>query len=378
MSSISGSQSATKPVLTTQTPTQPPVQKSGSSTTFSQPPVHTQKPGSSTPTQPPAQKPGSTTSTQPPAVKPGSTTPGTQPLVSSPSAFPGNNVVFIVARVNKHSVFNKWLTIDETANFLFQQKEKKAYTSQQCRIVVKGAKHFPLQISAGPSTEFLYPTWAYVKTLEGAIPLDLEGGYKGVESWVENHVREVAGNNRKGGGGSDTGASCVFQREEDDEELLQALNDAADDDDEEEEEGEFVDSAPSSFASSRMSPEPRGGNKTGGGISSFFSGFYLAAGRPQTKDEWNNRVQRIEHAKRNRTIVIMVFFGFYTFLMRILSFDGYLLLLVLLEIFLFYLATNYRSLILTLAKRGAKTRFNRFKDWFTFGVARKNAVKKTE
>ena len=67
------------------------------------------------------------------------------------------DVVWVAQRVNKHSITNKWLTVDSTRSFEMLMKEKSAMTTQQCRILVRGAARLPLQpcLSRGRSLGLL-------------------------------------------------------------------------------------------------------------------------------------------------------------------------------------------------------------------------------
>jgi hypothetical protein len=112
----------------------------------------------------------------------------------------------------------------------------------------------------------------------------------------------------------------------------------------------------------------RGG--VAGGLRGLMRSFFILARRPKTKEEWRQREDVLRQARRNRTAAIMAFFALYTFLMRVMNFDGYLLLLVVLEVFLFYISTYYKEIAIRMAKRGAENRVNRVKDWFYFGLTR--------
>jgi hypothetical protein len=98
-----------------------------------------------------------------------------------------------------------------------------------------------------------------------------------------------------------------------------------------------------------------------------FRAIFIAP-RPQSQAEFANREAAMEQAKRNRAVAAMVFAAFYTLLMRQVQSDVYLLLLIVLEAAIFYVATEYKQIFIYLTKRTARARVNRVKDWVAFHV----------
>ena len=283
------------------------------------------------------------------------------------SSLANDQLEFKLESVNNHSLVNKWRVLEESRLFVMQGKEKKAYTTAQCRIIVKGAKHFPLQIAACDNVERLFPTWQYCLRLEEVIPKDFTD-YRLVERWMKQHIHEITSSSGAGDrplaanrGGSPDGDVFDDDDDDDDDEYRQYLDESQRND---------------ASASSMARKDDDGGGGLGGtspprtGLRGLIQSFTILAKRPKTKEEWRQRENVIRQARRNRTAAIMIFFAVYTMLMRVMNFDGYLLLLVLLEIFLFYVSTYYREIAIRMAKRGAENRVNRVKDWFYFGLTR--------
>jgi hypothetical protein len=292
---------------------------------------------------------------------------------------------FTLTTANNHTLMNKWLTVEETKYFSLQKKEKKASMTQQCRIIVKGAKHLPLQISSGPTIDFLMSTWMYCKRLE-ADHIPKEAKYQEVEAWMKNHVRELVNKAKmeKAQGKEPTPAGEAGKGKEG------VGNDRRKNGDgEESSSSDDEDSKGVCLVRSRTTEGPqtplRPGGQQGGQNKSTSSGNAASAAagggggvglwkltmRPQTREEYANVEQLREQVRKNRTFVAMIATFLYTLILRYLPFDGYLLFLLALEVGVYYVGMNYKSLAKTLAKRSAKSRVNRIKDWFYFGVRRK-------
>jgi hypothetical protein len=446
------------------------------------------------------------------------------------------DVLWVATRVNRHSVTNKWLTVDETRWFELVMKERKALTTQQCRILVKGAPHLPLQLSTGSSVQFLYPTWQYLKLIEAssAIPDVPPSRYREVEDWMLQHIKEfqdqrladassshyhhqhqlpqpqhtAIGGSASGSGsvgpttpatpgtlttqsstvsllvpvisssgipgmalaaeaqqtktgvksrlkdyfnkkthrsstpvtprsssrpgfspldapgsfdhadspqsGDDPARSpdahhknkpsaskrqafAAFIRNKlnsADSAQSAALLEAAESDDEHDDDG------PPGVASASLGSI---------GAASSASGFMSASAatddmsqfrlsweslsmmqnelrhehshatfdrlfrrrRAYTKWEYEHREAILEQIRANRTIGCMVLVGLYTLLMHVVPFDLFCLLLLILEIIVHHVCTNYRTMALDMGRRAARTRVDRVKDWFFFAVTRR-------
>lgn len=103
-----------------------------------------------------------------------------------------SDVVFAPEKVSHHTFFNSWIVEDETRNFAFLRKEKKAVVTFQCRIIVKGAKHIQMQIAAGPNVDFLLPTWLLIRYVQSELlPPCLLEDYNLVEKWMSCFIQEV-------------------------------------------------------------------------------------------------------------------------------------------------------------------------------------------
>jgi hypothetical protein len=465
------------------------------------------------------------------------------------------DVVWVAQRVNKHSLTNKWLLVDESRCFELLMKEHKAVTTQQCRILVKGAAHLPLQLSCGTSVQFLYPTWQYLKLIEasGAVPNVPAARYREVEDWMVQHMREfqdqrlidasalphgltssatcnsflatsassnfalppasvvespqlqsvasmssataqaagtaaspdaapgntvgpqprsatpsgalrsrlkgffdkkthrsstpapgasASATNLDGGraptptgqppasesprstpaahapmsaatsttpGAGDsktspskqlTAAAAVTKRQAvadflrrklRSKEAVEAAMEHSGDDDDDDFAPHGSDGAFGSSNSSSMAPP------TATAATDNMASFRLSAAnierivaefrkeervhatfdrlfrrrRAVTKWEYEQREAIMEQIKANRTVTAMVLVGFYTMLMHIVPFDLFLLLLMLLQLLVYYVCTNYRSMAMDFGRRAARTRVDRIKDWFFFGVTRR-------
>ena len=307
----------------------------------------------------------------------------------APAATPAvtmDGVFFNLSKGNNHSLINKWVSVDETKFFTLQTKEKKAHFGEQCRIIVRGAKHFPLVLSSGPSTERLYPTWLYVRHLQDeGIPKDITD-YHDVERWVKNHVTELI-RAAKARAAASTSQQSLGENEEFDE----STSDSDIDPDVKNESVYIVQGSgqqptavragtPSSPSGPVPPQSPGMGpastmpekNQSTKQAATSHGGLFKLTVRPQTKEEYKNIEAIRIQVRRNRTVLAMIFTVFYTLLMRYLSFDGYMLFLFILEGFVYYMGMNYRQVAVYFAKRGAKSRVNRVKDWFFFGVRGKD------
>lgn len=271
-------------------------------------------------------------------------------LMTAPSL---SHLEFCLKHVNKHTLMNRWIAVEQSAHFVLEQKEKKAVVTKQCRIIVAGAKHWVLQVACGQTVEELIPTWKYCCALEQLIPQDMSVGR--VEKFVSQCITEL---HELPPDASQTSSAEEVEEEEqmdvEDENALAGVQ------------PQISAAEPASKTSSTAPTVPAQAINSNASI-----GFKLVAPRPSTREEWRARTEVMQQVKRNRTIAAMAFTAVYTFLMRILSFDAYLLLLFFLEVLVFYVMTHYKDISIHLGKRVAASRVNRLKDWFTFALRRK-------
>ena len=417
------------------------------------------------------------------------------------------DVVWVTQRVNKHSLTNKWLTVDSSRCFELLMKERSAMTAQQCRILVRGAAHLPLQLSSGTSVQFLYPTWQYLKVLEaaGAVPAVPAARYREVEEWMLQHIREfqdsrLADASTRPMGEADrplstdakstpTGSATptaapaaatgvrsrvrdMFRRSKNtnsqgaesaipngaatsaaapapptvsplaapaaqpaetppqtsgdssmvttpalrpaipgeigqqvqpvkvskkkavadfirrklhrqDPTQSTGMDDSVTESDEDEASLPPLPTA-AAAAANQCEESLEAFSLSFAKVRRMWIEFRDDAGhatfdrlfrrrRATTKWQYEYRDAIFQRIKSNRTVTIMVIVGAYTALMHVVPFDVFCLLLLALELWTFYLCENYRNMAIDFGRRAARTRVDRMKDWFFFGVTRRKA-----
>ena len=102
-----------------------------------------------------------------------------------------SHLEFCLKHVNKHTLMNRWIAVEQSAHFVLEQKEKKAVVTKQCRIIVAGAKHWVLQVACGQDRGGAH-SYAWKSTVvrcEQLIPQDMSVGR--VEKFVSQCITEL-------------------------------------------------------------------------------------------------------------------------------------------------------------------------------------------